>query len=63
MSMIIAGKDCEDCNNCVFLNEDSKRNIKVFCRAKEREYYYGQCIPCEFKIKKKKVVNEDEEDC
>lgn len=54
MSMIIAGKDCEDCNNCVFLNEDSKRNIKVFCRAKEREYYYGQCIPCEFKIKKKR---------
>lgn len=57
MSMIIAGKECENCCNCTFINEESKRDIKVFCRAKEKEYFYGQCIPCEFK-KEKKENNE-----
>ena len=49
--MIICGKDCEDCLYATINDRDISR-VKVVCAAKSKEYYYGQCIPCELKVKK-----------
>lgn len=51
MGMIIAG---EECGNCIYatINDRDVARIKVVCAAKGKEYYYGQCIPCELKVKK-----------
>ena len=37
--MILAGTDCEDCKYF----RDNKNN-KIICEARNKEYYYGQCI-------------------
>lgn len=50
--MIIAGKDCEDCE-CATLDESNKAKIMVYCRTKDKWYIYGTCIPCDDKVKKK----------
>lgn len=55
--MIIAGSDCDNCQFCSINDRDTSR-IKVYCAARGKEYYYGQCIPCEDKVKK--VKNKDE---
>lgn len=44
--MIIAGADCE---GCVYLVDTTDANHKIICRARDRQYYYGQCIPCDDK--------------
>lgn len=55
--MILAGVDCE---NCVYgsIDETDKTKLRVYCQYKDRNYYYGQCIPCENKTKRAK----DDED-
>lgn len=40
--MIIVGAECKGCKYFV----DSNNN-KVKCEARNKIYYYGQCIPCE----------------
>jgi len=52
-SKMINTSECEDCINSV-LDESNKAKIIVFCGAKEKEYIYGQCIPCEYYESKKK---------
>ena len=42
--MIIVGTDCEGCKYFV----DNKNN-KVTCNARNKQYYYGQCIMCDDK--------------
>ena len=53
MNMIIAGPDC---SNCIYstINDYDTARIKVVCTARGKEYWYGQCIPCEDKKKEKK---------
>ena len=51
MNMIICGKDCNDCVYASF--DDDKAKLKVHCSARNKDYYYGQSIPCEDKEKKK----------
>lgn len=51
--MIIVGKDCEDCQFCS-INDRDKSRIIVHCATRGKDYYYGQCIPCEDKVKAKK---------
>ena len=47
----IMGKYCEDCK---YYTEDDtdKSRIKVYCGARNKTYCYGQCIPCDDKVKK-----------
>lgn len=52
MSMILTS-ECEDCEYGI-INDDDPAKIKVFCSYRNKEYYYGQCIPCENKTKKRK---------
>ncbi len=56
MTMIIAGKDCEPCIHGIVKDQDKAR-VKVYCECKDREYYWGTCIPCE--VRKVKKQNED----
>lgn len=51
MNMIITS-ECEDCIYGI-IDESNKARVKVKCTQKEREYYYGQCIPCDNKRKRK----------
>lgn len=51
--MIIVGKDCEDCTFCT-INDRDRSRVKVHCAVRDKDYYYGQCIPCEDKVKVKK---------
>ena len=50
MSMILTS-ECEECIYGV-IDESDKARIKVKCTYKDKEYYYGQCIPCNNKSKK-----------
>ena len=46
MEMILAGVDCENCEYSS-INDHDKARVKVYCAVRGKEYYYGQCIPCE----------------
>ena len=52
-----------ECAVCKYgtIDESNKARIKVICEYKNKEYYYGQCIPCENKIKKSGGYLNDEE--
>ena len=57
MSMIITS----ECEECVYGEVFKVGKIeKVRCLYKEKEYYYGQCIPCEHKQNKRKDVEDNE---
>ena len=58
MKMILTS-ECEECEYGS-IDESSKSKIKVKCSYKNKEYHYGQCIPCEDK-KKRKVMDNNEE--
>jgi len=51
MNMIICGKDCEKCKFYT-LNENDGVKIKIHCEVKNKNFYWGQRIPCEYKEKK-----------
>ena len=40
-----------ECENCIYctLDESNIARIKVYCEARNKTYYYGQCVPCEEK--------------
>ncbi len=51
MKMILTS----ECEKCIYgVSDDSnKARVKVKCAQKEKEFYYGQCVPCDSKIKRK----------
>lgn len=51
MGMIITS-ECEKCIHSV-LDESNKAKVKIYCNIKGKKYYWGQCIPCEYKEIKK----------
>ena len=53
MTMIIVGQDCEDCIHCTAVDDSNPGRIKVYCSHDDRYRWYGQCIPCEHKTKRK----------
>ena len=46
MKMIITS-ECEHCKYGV-IDDSNKAKIVVYCNYKEKEYLYGQCIPCDY---------------
>lgn len=50
MKMILTS-ECEECDYGI-VDDSNRAKIKVFCKDKDKEYYYGQCIPCENKTKR-----------
>lgn len=61
MNMILTS-ECEGCGYGI-INDENPAEIKVFCKDRNKEYYYGQCIPCDNKTKKraKNDASEDRE--
>ena len=51
MNMILTS-ECEECIYGI-IDDSNKARVKVKCIQKEKEYYYGQCIPCDSKRKRK----------
>ena len=54
MTMIIVGKDCEGCAHFTSIDDTNPGRIKVYCDYSDRWRWFGQCIPCENKIKRRK---------
>lgn len=50
MQMIITS-ECEKCIHSE-IDESNRGKVKVYCRVKNKKYYWGQCIPCESKKRK-----------
>lgn len=57
MKMILTS-ECETCEYGS-IDESNKARIKVRCNARNKEYYYGQCIPCDDKKKRKEVISSE----
>lgn len=53
MTMIICGKDCEGCAHFTSIDDTNPGRIKVYCDYSNRWRWFGQCIPCENKIKRR----------
>jgi hypothetical protein len=58
--MIIAAEDCESCIHST-INDNDKARVTIYCKVKDKSYIWGQCIPCDYKEKKRNIFNE--EDC
>lgn len=56
MNMILTS----ECENCIYgiIDDSNKARIKVKCKQKDKEYHYGQCIPCDNKKKTRRTVDE-----
>ena len=52
MADMIITSECEQCIHSTIYEEDKAR-VKVYCNVKDKTYYWGQCIPCEYKEKRK----------
>lgn len=52
MNMIITSQ----CETCAYgtINDEDKAKIKVQCNLKNKTYYYGACIPCDYYKKEEK---------
>lgn len=52
MKMILTS----ECENCIqsTINDDDKSKILVYCKIKDKTYYWGQCVPCDYKEPKNK---------
>lgn len=53
MANMIITSECKECGNSV-INDSDKAKIKIYCKEKNKTYYWGQCIPCDSKDYKKK---------
>lgn len=42
---MIITSECENCSHSIF-NETNKSKIIIHCNIKDRDYIYGQRIPC-----------------
>ena len=51
MSNVINTSECENCIHSTII-EESRSRIYVLCAARDKKYYYGQCVPCDDMKKK-----------
>ncbi len=52
MADMIITSECEKCIHSS-LDESNKAKVKIYCNVKDKTYYWGQCIPCDYKETKK----------
>ncbi|WP_285945794.1 hypothetical protein [Thomasclavelia cocleata] len=48
MANMIITSECEQCPQSI-INDEDRARVTVYCRIKDKTYYYGQCIPCDDK--------------
>lgn len=51
MANMIITSECEKCIHAT-IDESDKSWVKIFCAAKDKTYYWGQCVPCDYKEKR-----------
>ncbi len=51
MKMILTS-ECEGCEYGT-VDDSNKARIKVRCGFRNKEYHYGQCVPCDSKKKRR----------
>lgn len=41
--------DTKECESCIYgvLNESNKARILIYCKARNKNYSFGQFIPCD----------------
>lgn len=54
---MIITSECEKCVHST-IDETNKAKIIVYCAIKDKYYYFGQCIPCEYRELKSEGVIE-----
>lgn len=52
MAGMIITSECEECIHST-IDETCKAKIEIYCKVKDKTYYWGQCIPCEYKEKRR----------
>lgn len=57
MTDMIITSECEQYIHST-INEEDKARVKVYCCVKDKTYFWGQCIPCDYKEVKKNIKNE-----
>lgn len=48
MADMIITSECEQCIHST-INDEDKARVKIYCKVKDKTYYWGQCIPCDYK--------------
>lgn len=59
MNMILTS-ECEKCDYGI-IDDSNKARVKVKCIKKDKEYYYGQYVPCDNMRKRKQGDNNTSE--
>ena len=47
MSKVILTSECETCKYGR-IDDSDKSRVKAICSYKNKTYFYGQCIPCDY---------------
>lgn len=53
MANMIITSECEQCIHST-IDEADKARVKIYCNIKGKTYFWGQCIPCDYKENKRK---------
>lgn len=43
----VTTSECKNCPHCTIKDKD-KSKVKIFCDYKNKEYFYGQYVPCDY---------------
>ncbi len=43
---MINTSECEGCKHCT-IDDSNKAKVTVHCGKKNKNYFYGACVPCE----------------
>lgn len=54
MADMILTSECEQCPQSI-INDEDKAKLTVYCKIKDKTYYWGQCIPCDYSEKGRKI--------
>ena len=55
---MIITSECEQCIHST-INDINKSKVKIYCSVKDKTYYWGQCIPCEYREVRKNIKKEE----
>ena len=53
MADMIITSECEKCSQSI-INDEDKAKVTIYCRARDKTYYWGQCIPCDYKERRER---------
>lgn len=60
MANVIITNECEKCIHST-IDESNKSKLRIYCNVKDKTYYWGQCISCDYKESKIKKAERKED--